>query len=128
MTDPPRPESRASALARWLAINRTVGVALLSVLLFGLGEELWSQFFPVYLSDNTKQLSRQAAAGGAVTADALFLIGLFVLLNNLFEAVCYLGGGQLTARLGDRGSLLLIGLTSLAGYALFLLSAHPAVV
>src|SRR5207248_8211378 len=38
---------------------------------------------------------------------------------------CYVGGGQLTARLGDRGSLLLFALLTLTGYALLLSVSVP---
>jgi hypothetical protein len=47
-------------------------------------------------------------------------------LRNLFEAACYVGGGQLTARLGDRGSLILFGALTVSGYAVFLASTGPA--
>ena len=44
---------------------------------------------------------------------------------NLFQGVCYLGGGQVTAWLGDRGSLIFFGLLTITGYAIFLLIEHP---
>ena len=43
-------QSAARRLAHFLALNRTVGVVLLTVLLFGLGEELWARFMPAYLN------------------------------------------------------------------------------
>jgi MFS family permease len=119
----PQPESRSSALARWLALNRTVGVVLLAVLLFGLGEELWGPFLPVYLKDTSK---KEAESTGLITGAVLGLVGLYACLRNLFEGGCYLAGGQLTARLGDRGSLLLFGGLTLLGYTLFLCSQGPA--
>jgi hypothetical protein len=112
------------SLAGLLALNRTVAVVLLAVLLFGLGEQLWEPFLPVYLKAGSKELARGAATQG-VPAAALLTVGLFAALLNLFEAGCYVGGGGLTARLGDRGSLLLFGGLSVAGYGLFLLSASP---
>ena len=50
----PEPDPRPS-LARTLALNRTVGIVLLTVLFFGLGEELWSHFMPVYLEAQGRQ-------------------------------------------------------------------------
>jgi predicted MFS family arabinose efflux permease len=102
-----------------LALNRTVGIVLVSVLFFGLGEQLWSPFFPAYLQAKT-------GAGGGVGLAVLLAVGVYACLRNLFEAACYVGGGQLTARLGDRGSLILFGLLTIAGYVLFLASASPA--
>jgi MFS family permease len=105
--DSPRATEPRSAVARFLALNRTVAVVLLTVLLFGLGEELWGTFMPAYL---------RAQA-------TLWAVGLYGLLRNLFEGFCYIGGGQLTARLGDRGSLMFFACLTIGGYGLFLLSS-----
>src|SRR5262245_5660108 len=107
----------ANSLARFLAINRTVGVVLVAVLLFGLGEHLWSPFMPAYLDAQAKRLGRDAAGGGLGWA-ALWSVGVYACLRNLFEGFCYVGGGQLTSRLGDRGSLLLFGALTVGGYVL----------
>jgi MFS family permease len=113
-------------LARWLAINRTVAVVLLTVLFFGLGEELWRSFLPAYLHSQTKAVAREASAAGEAAWAGLWTVGGYAFLLNLFEGFCFLGGGQLTARLGDRGSLLLFACLTLSGYVLFLLAPHPA--
>ena len=107
-----------------LALNRTVGIVLVAVLFFGLGEQLWSPFLPAYLAAKTS-----AGAGrspGDITLTALLVVGIYACLRNLFEAACYVGGGQLTARLGDRGSLILFGALTVGGYALFLTWSAPA--
>jgi len=109
-----------NALARFLALNRTVRIVLLTVLLFGLGEELWSQFMPAHLHAQSKQLGREARSTGAIGWSALWAVGIYGFLRNLFEGFCYIGGGQLTARLGDRGSLILFAGLTISGYALFL--------
>lgn len=115
---------RAGSLGSVLALNRAVGVVLVSVLFFGLGEQLWSPFLPVYLQ------ARVNANGAAATHDvsllALLAIGIYACLRNLFEAACFVGGGELTARLGDRGSLILFGVLTLSGYVLFLTWTAPA--
>jgi predicted MFS family arabinose efflux permease len=108
-----------------LALNRTVGIVLLTVLFFGLGEQLWSQFMPVYLEAQTKQAAREAGSAGAIGWTVLWTIGLYACLRNLFEAFCYIGGGQLTARLGDRGSLILFAVLTICGYLLFLSTSTP---
>ena len=108
-----QPERRHS-LAHFLALNRTVAIVLVTVLFFGLGEQLWSQFMPVYLKAQTAQ-AEQAQTVEGVGWHALLAIGLFACLRNLFEGFCYIGGGQLTGRFGDRGSLLLFGSLTVTG-------------
>ena len=103
-----------------LGLNRTVAVVLVAVLCFGLGES-GAPFMPVLLDAQAKGQARQAAVGSQVSWDVLRAsLGLYACLRNLLEGFCYVGGGQLTARLGDRGSLLLFALLTLTGYALFL--------
>jgi len=109
------------SLTSVLALNRAVGVVLVSVLFFGLGEQLWNPFFPAYLQ--AKLGAGHVIAG--VSVAALIAVGVYACLRNLFEAVCYVSGGQLTARLGDRGSLILFGLLTIGGYALFLVAGGP---
>ncbi|MBL8795689.1 MAG: hypothetical protein JNM56_17420 [Planctomycetia bacterium] len=109
-------------LASLLALNRTVGVVLVSVLFFGLGEQLWNPFFPAYLK---AKIDPEASGAVSLGLSALLAVGAYACLRNLFEAFCYVGGGQVTARLGDRGSLLLFGVLSIAGYTLFLACDAP---
>ncbi|MBI3410620.1 MAG: hypothetical protein HY040_19970 [Planctomycetes bacterium] len=119
--------SRSRRLAGFFALNRTVAIVLLSVLLVGLGEELWRPFMPAYLKSEAKATATTSVTSGAVSAAALWSVGIFACLLNLFEAFCYSAGGQLTARLGDRGSLLLFGSWTVFGYLLFLLFPEPMV-
>jgi predicted MFS family arabinose efflux permease len=114
------------SLAQLLALNRTVAVVLLAVLFFGLGEQLWEPFMSVYLAAEVKLMKKAATVAGSVGVEVLWLVGAYAFLRNLFEGFCYIGGGQLTARLGDRGSLLLFGLLTVAGYVLFLAWQAPA--
>jgi len=118
-------ETPQNRLAQFLAINRTVGIVLLSVLLFGLGEQLWHPFLPLFLKSQTKSLTADVAESGKLSITALWSIGIYACLLNLFQGFCYIGGGQITARLGDRGSLLFFGFLTVAGYLLFLLVPHP---
>lgn len=112
-------------LARFLALNRTVGLVLLAVLLFGLGQELWRPFVPLYLQARTKDIARTALESQTVHAAALWLVGIYACAFNLFESFCSFSGSKLTARLGDRGSLLLFGALTILGYLLFLLVPGP---
>ncbi len=105
-----------------LALNRTVVVVLASVLFFGLGEQLWSQFMPVYLKGEAKPNDQQ------ISWNALLLVGTYAALRNLLEAFCYVSGGRLTAHLGDRGSMMLFATLTVSGYVLFLSAGQwPAV-
>ena len=114
-------------LARILAINRTVGIVLLSVLFFGLGQQLWQPFVPLYLQAQTKEIATEARETGIIQPSTLWLVGLYACAFNLFEAFCSFSGSHLTARLGDRGSLLFFGALTIVGYLLFLLVPNPAV-
>lgn len=113
-------ETPQNRVAQFLALNRTVGIVLLTVLLFGLGEQLWHPFLPLYLKSQTNAYTREVAITGGLSSVALWSIGIYACLLNLFQGFCYIGGGQLTAWLGDRGSLILFGLLTIAGYVLFL--------
>lgn len=113
------------SLGTILAVNRTVGVVLVSLFFFGLGEQLWSPFFPAYLEARIRPDPATTVAGVALTA--LLAVGIYACLRNLFEAACYIGGGRLTARLGDRGSLILFGALTIVGYVLFLAWDSPVV-
>jgi len=97
----------------------------MSVLFFGLGEQLWSPFLPAYL--DAKLNGSAANPMGGVGLAALLAVGIYACLRNLFEAACYVGGGQLTARLGDRGSLILFGALTVGGYVLFVSSNAPVI-
>jgi len=115
--------SLSGSIAGLLALNRTVAIVLVSVLFFGLGEQLWSPFLPAYLEATTR--TSGGADGAAVLWSTLLAVGVYACLRNLFEAGCYVGGGHLTARLGDRGSLILFGALTVAGYVLFLAGQGP---
>ncbi len=111
----------SASLSSWLAFNRTVGIVLLSVLLFGLGEQLWQPFLPAYLHSQAKDVARSSR----IDPIALAWVGLYAFVLNLFEGCCYLFGARITARLGDRGSLLVFGSWTVLGYLVFLAVPHP---
>lgn len=110
----------SNRLARFLAINRTIAIVLVAVLLFGLGEQLWHPFLPLFLKSQTDVHAQDVAATGTLSDAALWSIGIYACLLNVFQGFCYIGGGHLTARLGDRGSLFLFGLLTIVGYLIFL--------
>jgi predicted MFS family arabinose efflux permease len=117
---------RTKRLTDFLALNRTVAVVLATVLFFGLGEQLWEAFTPAYLEARTTEYTQQAAVrDGQLSWQVLAIIGLYACGLNLFEGICYIAGGDITARLGDRGSLILFALLTLTGYSLFLVSSSP---
>jgi MFS family permease len=113
-------------LSRIFALNRTVVIVLLTVLFFGLGEQLWSPFVPAYFDAQAKEHATAAAQTKQVAWNVLWIVGIYAFVRNVFEGFCYIGGGQLTARLGDRGSLILFGVLTVGGYLLFLVSSTSA--
>jgi len=51
---------------------------------------------------------------------SILVIGLWSAGKNLLEGFLYWGGGELSNRLGTRGTLALVGFVPLAGYVVFL--------
>jgi MFS family permease len=101
-------------LANFFAINKTTGIVLLTILLFGLGEELWSSFIPAFLT---------------AKGQPILIVGVYAMAFNLFEGFCYVSGGYVTQKLGDRGSLIMFSILTLAGYLLFVsLNSIPVII
>jgi MFS family permease len=96
---------RGQRLAGRLGLNRQTLALLAALFLVGLGEELWSPYLPKYLD----------ALGASI-----LVIGLWSAGKNLLEGFLYWGGGELSNRLGTRGTLALVGFVPLAGYLVFL--------
>ncbi len=96
-------------IAEFLALRRNTGLLLVALVLAGTGEKLWLGFAPKYLQ----------TLGASV-----LVIGLFDALQTLLGALYAYPGGWLTDRWGQRRSLLLFSLLSLAGYALVLVWHH----
>ena len=90
-------------LADFLALRRNTSLLLVALVLAGTGEKLWLGFAPKYLE----------TLGAGV-----FIIGLFDALQTLLGAVYAYPGGWLTDLWGQRKSLLLFSLISIAGYIL----------
>src|SRR5262245_42534929 len=100
---------RLGALTEFLGLRRNTTLLLAGLVLAGLGERLWLGFAPKYLQ----------TLGAGVLA-----IGLFDAVQTLLGAVYAYPGGWLTDRLGQRRSLVLFSVLSLAGYALVLVWKH----
>ena len=101
-------------MANRFGLNSQTVALLVALFLVGMGEELWSPYLPKYLD----------ALGASI-----LVIGLWSAGKNLLEGFLFWGGGELSNRLGTRGTLALVGLVPLAGYAVFLLtSSVPAAI
>ncbi len=81
------------------------------IVVFGLGEELWSRYLPEYL----RFLGASALA-----------VGAFGALQDFLDAAYAYPGGWLSDRLGSRRALLLFGLATALGFGLYLLSRSVA--
>jgi MFS family permease len=92
-------------LSEFLALRRNTSLLLVALVLAGTGERLWLGFAPKYIE----------TLGGSI-----LIIGLFDALQTLLGAVYAYPGGWLTDHWGQRKSLLLFSVISIAGYALVL--------
>src|SRR5437868_1824401 len=96
-------------ISNFLALRRNTSLLLIALVLGLTGEKLWLGFAPKYL----EQL-------GA----SVFIIALFDGIQTLLGALYAYPGGWLTDRWGQRKSLLLFNILSLAGYLLVLFWQH----
>jgi MFS family permease len=96
-------------ISDFLALRRNTVLLMVALVLAGTGERLWLGFAPKYLE----------TLGAGV-----LVIGLFDALQTLLGAIYAYPGGWLTDHWGQRRSLLLFNLLSLAGYVLVLLWQH----
>ncbi len=97
--------SQERSLSRALGLNAQTGALLAALFLVGLGEELWSPYLPKYLD---------------TLGASLVVIGLWSSGKNLLEGFLFWGGGNLSHRLGERGTLVLAGIVPVMGYVIFL--------
>jgi MFS family permease len=92
-------------ISEFLALRRNTSLLLVALLLAGTGEKMWLGFAPKYI---------ETLGGG------IFIIGLFDALQTFLGAIYAYPGGWLTDHWGQRKSLLLFSLISIAGYILVL--------
>jgi len=108
--------SRLGKISEFLALRRNTSLLLVALVLAGTGEKLWLGFAPKYI----EVLSQ----GILTTAQIVLVIGLFDALQTFLGAVYAYPGGWLTDHWGQRKSLLLFSLISIAGYGLVLVWHH----
>jgi MFS family permease len=92
-------------LRTWLGLERNILVMLGSLLILGMGEELWLRFVPKYL-----ELLGATAWG----------IAVYGMLQDVLDAVYPYPGGWLADRLGRRRALLVFTVLAMVGYGLYL--------
>jgi MFS family permease len=97
--------NRLRNISEFLALRRNTSLLLVALVLAGTGEKLWLGFAPKYI---------ETLGGG------IFIIGLFDALQTFLGAIYAYPGGWLTDHWGQRKSLLLFSLISIAGYILVL--------
>ena len=104
--------SALKKIPEFLALRRNTSLLLIALLLAGTGEKLWLGFAPKYI---------EVLAHGVLSAAQIILvIGIFDALQTLLGAVYAYPGGWLTDHWGQRKSLLLFSMISIAGYFLVL--------
>ncbi len=94
-------------LRQRFGLNSQTGAILGAMFLVSLGEEMWSPYLPKYLD---------------TLGASLLVIGLWSAGKNLLEGFLFWGGGALSHRLGERGTLALVGVMPVVGYLVFLAS------
>src|SRR5437867_6403196 len=100
--------NRWHSVAEFLALRRNTVLLLVALVLAGTGEKLWLGFAPKYI---------EVLAHGALSAAQIILIiGIFDALQTFLGAIYAYPGGWLTDHWGQRKSLLLFSLISIAGY------------
>lgn len=92
-------------ISEFLALRRNTSLLLVALVLAGTGEKLWLGFAPKYI---------ETLGGG------ILIIGLFDALQTFLGAIYAYPGGWLTDHWGQRKSLLLFSVISIAGYFLVL--------
>src|SRR2546428_10667996 len=90
-----------------LALERNISVMLMTIVIVGMGEELWTRFLPKYLE---------------LLGATAWIIAIYGTLRDLLDAVYQYPGGWLADRLGRRASLMLFTLLAIIGYGFYLFS------
>jgi MFS family permease len=103
-------------ISEFLALRRNTSLLLVALVLAGTGEKLWLGFAPKYIE--------VLAHGVLSVAQIVLVIGLFDALQTFLGAVYAYPGGWLTDHWGQRRSLLLFSVISVAGYILVLVWHH----
>ena len=105
--------SRLHSISEFLALRRNPSLLLVALVLAGTGEKLWLGFAPKYIE--------VLAHGFLSAAQIILVIGIFDALQTFLGAIYAYPGGWLTDHWGQRKSLLLFSLISIAGYILVLI-------
>jgi MFS family permease len=100
-------------ISEFLALRRNTSLLLVALVLAGTGEKLWLGFAPKYIE--------VLAHGVLAAAQIILVIGIFDALQTFLGAIYAYPGGWLTDHWGQRKSLLLFSLISIAGYILVLI-------
>jgi MFS family permease len=100
---------RTGLVLQFLGLRRNTVLLLVALVLIGTGERLWINFAPKYLQ---------------VLGAGIFVIGIFDALQVFLGAVYAYPGGWLTDHWGQRRSLLLFTVLSMAGYAMVIVWQH----
>jgi MFS family permease len=96
--------SRVQRVRTWLGLERNILVMLGSILIIGMGEELWVRFIPKYL----EYLGATA-----------WIIALYGTLKDLLDAVYQYPGGWIADRIGRKRALILFTILAASGYLMY---------
>jgi MFS family permease len=91
----------------WLGLEPNIIVMLATMLMLGMGEELWSRYVPKYLE---------------FLGASAWVIAIYGTLKDLLDAVYQYPGGWVADKLGRRAALMLFALLASIGYGLYLVA------
>jgi MFS family permease len=116
----PRPKE---TVAQWFGLNRATVAVLVVIGCLGLSEEIWGNFFPLYLRDQI-----DAATDAGKVLEAVFLLGLVAFAKNLLEGFGYIIGGTVAHRMGPRVALAVSVVPMAIGFVVMLTTRNPWVI
>jgi len=102
-----QPVTGLSRIRDWLGLERNILVMLMTILILGMGEELWMRFVPKYLE---------------LLGASSWVVAVYGTLKNLLDAIYMYPGSWVADRIGRRAALLLFTLLAITGYVVYFFS------
>jgi len=113
----PVPSPRKETVAQWLGLNRATVAVLVIIGCLGLSEEVWSNFFGLYLKELTQSTLKAVAYAGVSGAGV-----------NLLEGIGYIVGGTIAHRMGPRLALAVSALPMTIGFLIMVSTHNPWII
>ncbi|MDI6784370.1 MAG: MFS transporter [bacterium] len=102
-----QPITTTERILDWFGLKRNILVMLLTILIIGMGEELWVRFIPKYLE---------------LLGASVWIIAFYGTLKDILDALYQYPGGWLADKLGRRIALIIFICLAILGYICYLIS------